>query len=101
MKDGGPAFPFVELSGESNADFQLSEVTSTTTQGMSLRDYFAAGESTPPPFVDLDDLDKFYPHDIERYHKDLNYRAKVYAEALAKWKFICADAMLFERSKEV
>lgn len=41
-KDGGPAFPFPSVKWVDSCDPGLTETLVKSTQGMSLRDYFAA-----------------------------------------------------------
>ena len=42
LKDGGPAFPSLEVYEGYNPERERYEVTSDVATGMSLRDYFAA-----------------------------------------------------------
>ena len=45
-KDGGPAFPSLDIYESYNCDRERYEVKSDTATGMSLRDYFAAHAMT-------------------------------------------------------
>lgn len=74
-KDGGPAFPMV----------MPSERFTRVSDGASLRDYFAAHASAPTTLI----------ASIEAMSKDAEEAAMV----LASWRYLCADAMLKERSK--
>lgn len=73
--DGGPAFPNLAQPGNKFVEF--------VTTGMSLRDYFAAHAPKPPWWCAQDN--QFVANDAGLFE---------YAEAVARWNRIFADAML-------
>ncbi len=83
IDDGGPAFPAVTKDPQ----FQVEAFH----PGMSLRDHFAAAEQTVPEQFGFALVSM--PGDPRPKHEQI-------AEALADWRYLCADAMLKKR-KEV
>jgi hypothetical protein len=86
-KDGGPAFPSLEIYEGYNRDRERYEVQSETATGMSLRDYFAA-----KALMSL--LPLFATGTL-----GLKAGGKVTEDHIAEQSYAFADAMLVERSK--
>lgn len=94
MKEtGGPAFP----AGTENVARTLTEA-GINSDGMTLRDYFAAHvEREGFSFDDIEGLSVFIGRDVDK--NDMTDIVKAGAEAVAKFKYINADAMIKERNK--
>ena len=78
MGDGGPAFP---VTNEQSYD------GISASQGMSLRDFFAAGAMQGW----LASFPGSYPHPGVRFEN---------ARSLARYSYVIADAMIAEREKQ-
>lgn len=83
-QNGGPAFPtYRAMEGETG--HRIGEIVEG---GMSLRDYFASQEQSYPPKAWL--MVHFRTDDIEE-------SGVLKHEALARWRYEMADAMLAAR----
>jgi len=94
MNNGGPAFPIWTTEDDHGRSLPREE-----TQGMTLRDYFAAkalqGMMNQPDY-------ETYPGDVNAPSADLliaKWRKGIYAR-YANVSYLIADAMLAEREKE-
>ena len=87
--DGGPAFP--RLVRLTNPD-QLNSTRCESTDGMSLRDYFAEGVDFPWEAV-RHSLKLKYPE-----RGDYDFTFEEFAAARAMYKYCEADAMLAQRA---
>ncbi len=106
--DGGPAFPHVPSIQASKREHG----------GMSLRDWFAGQEPPAKMLADLIDLDDTHlahlvgadpeemvfilkaPKENPLYQQNVVLRLRWLAKAVAMMRYILADAMIAERSKE-
>lgn len=78
------------MSNQDEAAFPMYGVTSAVQQGMSLRDYFAAGFANVV-YVSTSTMITHPTNGMEHFHKPVN--------DVAKLAYELADAMLAERSK--
>ena len=87
-KDGGPAFPT-----------HIGHIRQGDQSGMTLRDYFV---STAPPIPDevLEDRMIALRQDVGTMPLWNTGVLQQLAELNARWRGLCADAMLAERAKE-
>jgi hypothetical protein len=92
--DGGPAFP--------RPSSDICPVSSQ--QGMSLRDYFATQADPGDIWVGAEIpskvLEELMGRDPPNFMADPLANAQYWAEATAKWKYMMADAMIKERSRD-
>jgi len=99
-KDGGPAFPLPVTFDQNNGSITVEEVVGGSGKsGMTLRDYFV---STAPPIPDEVLADRMIAlrQDVGRMPLWNTGVLQQLAELNARWRGLCADAMLAEREKE-
>ena len=85
--DSGPAFPQVQITR-----FCGGDIFTVARDGMSLRDWFAGNESTEPPTMTVKEAAELINIPVEDYNYLIHW-----ADVLAKWRYMCANAMLKAR----
>lgn len=97
LNDGGPAFPCL--------DSGLSEVLSLREPGMMLRDYFAAKARIDDMFAPTSGMSESAAVALvgskqPSYVEDPMGHLLWWSDAVARWKYAQADAMLRARKQE-